>query len=371
MRTIREAENLRGKRVLVRVDWNVPVENGMVRDDFRITASLPTLEYLRKNGAKIIVISHFESKDSSSIRPVYNYVKNLWPLSFCGDVADGVAHAAIDTLEEGETVLLENLRRNPGEKDNSEEFAKKLASLGDVYVNEAFSASHRTHASIVGIPKFLPSYAGLRFSEEVLRLSSLSDPKKPFLFILGGAKFDTKLPLIERFITVADTVFVGGALAHNFFKIEGKDIGDSLVSEGEFDLTSLLGAGKIELPRDLVIKGGDGIGVDTIDHVGTGDMIVDAGPKTIDFLREKIANADTILWNGPLGNYELGFKEGTMALAKVIAESGKESILGGGDTLAAIQELDLYEKFTFVSTGGGAMLNFLSSGTLPGVKALE
>src|SRR3989344_1103255 len=224
MKSILEAPDLKGKRVLVRVDWSVPVQHGKVLDDYQIRKSLPTIEYLQKAGAKITLISHAE-KDDESLLPMFQCAKEFLPLTF---------------VELSDMVLLENLRQNAGEKGNSEAYAKKLAALGDIYVNEAFGVSHREHASVVGVPKFLPSYVGLRFIEEVERLSSVFYPKRPFLFILGGAKFDTKLPLLEKFIQIADHVFVVGDLAHNFFKAKNMEIGHSLVSESDFNLIEKL-----------------------------------------------------------------------------------------------------------------------------------
>ncbi len=330
MKSITKVKNLKGKRVLVRVDWSVPMHGGLVIDDYSIKVSLPTIEYLIKEGAEVIVATHLESS-TDSIETLKAY------------------------LPVGVTIL-PNLRANPGEEGNSKEFARELASQADIYVNDAFSVSHREHASLVGVAKFLPSYAGLRFEEEVNRLSQLFYPKHPFLFILGGAKFDTKLPLIQKFVNIADDIFIGGALANNFFKEMGKDVGDSLVSTGNFDLVELMKSGKILLPEDTIV---------------VGDKILDAGAASLEMLKEKINTANMILWNGPLGSYETGYKVATLELAKMIAESGKESFVGGGDTLAAIYELKLSDKFSFISTGGGAMITFLATGTLPGIEALK
>lgn len=330
MKSIKEAEDLKGKRVLVRVDWSVPMHEGRAIDDYAIRVSLATLEYLVGQGARVIVATHLESK-SDSLEALKSY------------------------LPAGAT-LLPNLRENPGEETNSKEFAEELASYADIYVNDAFSVSHREHASLVGVPKLLPSYMGLRFEKEVKTLSKAFYPKHPFLFIIGGAKFDTKLPLLKKFIHIADHIFVGGALANNFFKASGKDVGASLVSEGDFDLNDLMKTNKIILPEDTIEVDG---------------RILDAGPVSMEKLKKIVAKTKLIIWNGPLGNYEQGFKVATHALATMIATSGKESIVGGGDTLAAIQELHLTDQFSFVSTGGGAMLEFLATGTLPAIKALE
>jgi phosphoglycerate kinase len=345
-----------GKRVLVRVDWNVPLKDGKVQDDFRIRQSLPTVQFLMDRGAKVILISHLEPEEAS-LQPVYEHAKTLIP--------------KLSWDDDGDVTLLENLRHNPGEKGNDPGFAASLASLGDIYVNEAFSVSHREHASVVSVPKLLPSYAGLRFMDEVKNLSRFFNPEHPFLFILGGAKFDTKLPLLKKFVNIADKIFVGGALAHNFFLVEGKNVGDSVVSKGDFDLAPLLATGKIILPENLRVKSRDGMGYDTIDHVGDRDMIVDAGPKDIEKLKGLITEAKIVLWNGPLGYYEQGFTDTTVELAKAIAESGKITVLGGADTITAISSLGLEDKYTFVSSAGGAMLDYLANETLPGIEALK
>lgn len=372
-KTILEEKNLTGKRVLVRVDWNVPLENGKVVDDYRIKQSLSTIDFLLNEGAKVIIISHLESPDGGnlSLEPVAEHLRGRLPLLFCPDLIGSEAEKAVNELKNSEALLLENLRTNEGEKNNDLTFATTLSKFAQIFVNEAFSASHRAHASIVGLPKLLPSFIGKRFKDEITELSKVFYPKKPFLFILGGAKFDTKIPLIEKFIHIADTIFVGGALAHNFFKEEGKAIGKSLISEGDFHLKEKIDSGKIMLPTDVAILNTGHLRMDTIDHVGPEDVIVDAGPQTVLNLREKINESSCILWNGPLGNYEKGYRQETLELARALSESGKETILGGGDTLAAIEELDIFDKFSFVSTGGGAMLDFLATGTLPGIEAIK
>ncbi len=328
--TIKDIKDLSGKRVFVRVDWNVPLKDAQVVDDFRIKQSMPTLEFLKSAGASVILATHLED-DRASVEPLRKYVP-----------------AGME--------LLENLRQNPGEKANDENFAKELASRADIYVNEAFSASHRSHASIIGVPKLLPSFVGLEFESEVENLSKAFAPAHPFLFLLGGAKFETKLPLLEKFVKTADTVVVCGALAHNFYRVEGIDIKNSLVSPGNFDTEALLATGKIMLPPDPKWHG---------------DRIVDAGPETLKELEAKIKEAKFILWNGPLGAYELGFTESTLQLAKMLAEVDAETVVGGGDTLAAIETLNIFDKFSFVSAAGGAMLDFLANETLPGIEAIK
>lgn len=396
MKTLKNIGHLEGARVLLRVDFNVPVRNGMVSDDLRIRASLPTIEYLKSAGAKIILISHLESSDGGnpSLEPVANYLNkklNL-PVAFLKDykkVNEFIDHE----LKDGDCVLLENLRFFDGEKDNDKKFARELASLADIFVNDAFSVSHREHASIVGVPRFLPSYAGIQFEKEVVNLSKAFNPTHPFLFILGGAKFETKLPLLDKFMGIADSIFIGGALANDFFKEKGFEIGTSKVSDAsksDFHLAKYSNNPKLILPVDILNQDNKAKPAGQLLET---DKIMDAGPETIRLLRDKIAAARFILWNGPLGLYEDGYKGPTLELARMIAEAtrevqsgkckvesdktqnaddvGVQSIVGGGDTLAAIAELDIEDKFTFVSTGGGAMLEFLAKGTLVGIEAME
>jgi len=370
-KTILEAGDLKGKRVLVRVDWNVPFEGKRVGDDYRIQKSLQTINHLQSAGAKVVLISHLESPEAKSLRNVFEYAKNFLEVSFCQDIVGKEAKRAVADLKDGEVILLENLRQDDGEKNNTRDFAVDLSAYGDIFINEAFSASHREHASIVGIPKLLPSFAGFQFTEEVQKLSKAFYPKRPFVFILGGAKFNTKIPIIEKFMHIADTIFVCGALAHNFFKEQGIEIGDSLFSEGDFHLKDEIASGKIILPEDMVIVNGEEKRIDTLENIVAGDMIVDAGPNTLLKIKESLNRASSILWNGPLGNYELGYKQGTLELARMLGSSKAEAILGGADTLSAIKEVDLFERVHFVSTGGGAMLDFLATGTLPGIEALK
>ncbi|MCC2630743.1 MAG: pgk, phosphoglycerate kinase, phosphoglycerate kinase, partial [Candidatus Paceibacter sp.] len=256
---------------------------------------------------------------------------------------------------------------------NDEDFAKKLAALGKYYVNDAFPVSHRKHASIVGIPKFLPGFLGLQFEEELKNLEKVLNPKHPFVFILGGAKFDTKLPLVDKFLNIADIVFVGGALANDLYKTRGWKVGRSLVSGSNVNLEKYANNDKILTPQDVIVVNSLGArSIKEATHVGDDDRIMDAGPQTIKLIKMLISQAESVLWNGPLGVYEDGFREPTLQLAEMISESRALSIVGGGDTVAAIQELKMEEdKFDFVSTGGGAMLDYLAQETLPGLEALK
>ena len=367
-RKLTDLKDVRGKRVIVRLDLNLPLSNGAPRDTFRITRSLKTLEYLQTGGARTVLIAHIDEKEGGSLKPVYEYLKKILPVSFSLlDEAPG----AVENLAEGTFVLIENLRTAPGEEANDSEFAKKLAKLGDCFVNEAFSVSHRPHASIVGIPKLLPSYAGFTFIEEVENLSRAFNAPRPFLFILGGAKFETKMPLVERFLSLADFCFVGGALANDFYKAKGYEIGDSRFSDGNFNLDVYMNNPKLSLPVDVVVLNEKGNVVKRPDEVSVGDKILDVGPASVTDIVSLIEKSAFVLWNGPFGDYEKGFREASERVAKALASSKAVSIVGGGDTLALISKLNLNEKFTFISTGGGAMLDFLAQGTLPGIEALS
>ncbi len=372
MKSIKEAGPLSGKRVIVRVDFNVPIVNGKVRDDFRIRKALPTIEYLKNKGAKVILIAHLGEDEKESLEPVAKALKKYTPVLF---LKESIFSQAIDNAilehKKGTVILLENIRREKGEKDNTSSFGRALSRFGDIYVNDAFSVSHRVHASIIGIPKHIPGYAGFQLLDEVKNLSLAFEPKHPFLFILGGAKFETKVPLIKKFMRDADKVFIGGALMNTFFKTKGYEVGQSLVDEGNFGIPKLLKDEKLLLPSDVEVAVGKTHRCVSPDQVRDTETIVDVGPKTIAELQAVIANTKFILWNGPLGKYESGFGGATEKLLKIIASSKAQSIIGGGDTVALVDKLKLEKKLGFVSTGGGATLEFLAKGTLPGIKALK
>ena len=345
--------NVKGKRVILRVDFNVPVEKGKIEDDFRIKRTLPTIKFLKKKGARIILISHVTGGRTKSLKPMAQYLK----VKFLPDKKIDLIKRKINKIKNGEVVLLENIRIHQGEEKNDKKFARQLAELGDIYINEAFSVSHREHASIIGVTKYLPSYMGLLFEDELKNLSVVFKSKHPFLLILGGIKFKTKLGVLNKFVAIADKIFIGGALAHNFFRVQGKDIGKS-VFDPEVNVKKYLNNQKIILPLDVKIKN---------------DAILDVGPKTIKNLSQIIKESKFILWNGPLGDFEKkGFEEGTLETARAIAQSDATSIIGGGDTIAAIRKAKIpLSQFSFVSTAGGSLLEFLAKGTLPGIKALE
>lgn len=356
MRNLEQIKNLKGKIALVRVDFNVPIQNGEVKDDFRIRAALPTINFLLAGEAKIILISHL-GKGGESLAPAAGALNKFLKVKFISEITGSKVEKEVFGMKNGDVLLLENLRNDEGEQNCDEVFASKLAKLGDIYVNEAFPESHRKVASIVILPKLLPGYVGFQFEKEVENLShAFKNPKHPFLFILGGAKFSTKMPLIERYLELADHIFVGGALANDFLKAEGYDVGKSLVSDSNFGIEKLLKNKKLVLPVDFVKKE---------------EIILDIGGKTIKELGKLIQESQLILWNGPLGIYEDGGAEATKKVLQLVAASRAESIIGGGDTVALVSQMKMQDKFSFVSTGGGATLDFLANGTLLGIKALE
>lgn len=362
--------DLSGKRVLVRASLNVPVEDGVVVDPFRIMRGLPTIKFLSSKGAQVILMGHIGRDPEETMLPVYREFLKHIPLTFTYDLLGAETIECIGNMKDGEVILLENLRRDPGEKENDPAFVKALASLADIYVNDAFSVSHREHASIVGVSKLLPSYAGLNFMHEYVELMKASAPVSPSLFMLGGAKFDTKMPLVEQFLNIYDHIFIGGALANDFFKARGYEVGKSLVSDVDLSGSPLLTHPKLLLPVDVIVADEEGSRETTPDDVEPGETILDAGPKTVAMLKPLIAEAETILWNGPLGNYEAEFFEGTQDVARLVAAALAHSVIGGGDTVAAIGALNLQDRFSFLSTAGGAMLDFLEDGSLPGIDAL-
>lgn len=348
-------KNLRGKTVLVRVDFNVPVKKGKVQDDFRIVKALPTINFLQKKGAKIILFTHLGEDGSASLEPV---IKHFFKIS---------------KLSKKDISFFDNIRKFGGEMKNDQVFAKKIAKMGDLYVNEGFSVSHRKHASIVSVPKYLPSFAGFQFEKEVKNLSHiLNKTQHPFLFILGGIKFSTKMPLIKKYLKLADSVFVGGALANDFLKAKGFEIGKSVLSDENHNLREIIKNKKLILPDDVLVKFGNKLINRKINEIEKNEDILDIGERTVKKLLSLISKSKIILWNGPLGKYEE--KNGavsTKKILKTIASTRAESIIGGGDTVALISKMKIEKKFSFVSTGGGATLDFLVDGTLPGIKALE
>ena len=317
-------------------------------------------------------MSHIGRKPEETNEPVARALKHHMPVVYVPDLLGNMAHEARNAMRDGDILLLENLRSDARETANDDAFAKLLAAFGDIYVNDAFSAAHRAHASIVGIPKYLPSYAGVLLRDEVRELEKARTPEHPSFAILGGAKFETKAPLIQQLLKNYDHVFITGALANDVFKAQGLPVGRSLISP-ELPAPSVYGNPRFVSPNDVTVENEDKQArVKRPHEVFAGDKIVDIGPDTVRHIAPYITDAKFILWNGPTGLYEDGYDSYTHAIAELIAQSAAQKIIGGGDTIAAIEESGVSEeKLGFLSTGGGAMLEYLIDGTLPGIAALN
>jgi phosphoglycerate kinase len=366
-------EELSGQTVFVRAGLNAPIEDGHITTDFRLQSLLPTINYLREAGAKTILAGHLSGSDTDSFARIHEYFQaHGQPMNFIVEYADGAAQSAVDDMKNGDVMLFENLRQHEGEKANDGDFARMLADYADLYVNEAFPAAHREHASIVGVPQFLPAYAGLQFAKEVKHLSRAFNPDRPFVFILGGAKFATKLPLVEKFAGIADDVFVGGALANAYLNAAGYEVGNSRLPDTDINVQVGLESQALHLPCDVVCEDADGKAKEkSVDEIDNEETIVDVGSQTIAAMENKIGKARMVVWNGPLGWYEKGYTEATDQLADKLARGGSQTILGGGDTAAVVLDDKAAEDFSFVSTAGGAMIQFLANETLPGIEAID
>lgn len=362
---------LKGLKVLLRLDLNVPLEDGRIRDNFKIEKIITTIGFLKREGAKIIILSHIGRSGLDSLTPVCEYLKKFFAIDFAGDIFNDNVEGAISKMRAGEIIMLENLRQYEGEKNNELRFAEKLASLGDLYVNDAFAVSHRPHASIVGLPKLLDSYFGPLFERELEELKRISLSARPRLFVLGGDKSKTKMSFARKFLEMADFVFVGGALANDFFKSRGFETGKSLVSGEDFNGRDWLENERIILPVDVIVESGRGVLTKKPNEVLPDERIEDAGPETVLRLKKIIGNSKFVLWNGPLGDCPRGFSDATFEFIRALAEGKAEVIVGGGDTEHCISKLGLEEKFDFISTGGGALLEFVATGTLAGIEAIE
>ena len=391
-KTVRDID-VAGKRVLVRVDFNVPLDaEQRITDDTRIRAALPTIRYLLDHGAAVILMSHLGRPDGQvveklSLAPVAQHLSTLLerPVAMAMDCIGPEVEAQARSLQPGQVLLLENLRFHKGEEKNDPEFAQQLASLGEVYVNDAFGTAHRAHASTEGVTRFLPGVAGFLMEKELNFLgSALEHPQRPFAAIVGGAKVSDKIAVLERLINMVDVLLIGGGMANTFLKAEGYEIGDSLFEKGKVDLArNLIGRARrgmtFLLPIDVVVA--DRFAADAQHKVvansavQAGWRILDIGPRTIEAFRAALANARTIIWNGTLGVAEMpAFARGTNALVEILAQrtrAGVLTIIGGGDSAAAVDAAGATEQMTHVSTGGGASLEFLEGRVLPGVAALQ
>jgi phosphoglycerate kinase len=384
-KTVRDID-VKGKKVFVRVDFNVPVKDGIVGDDTRIRAALPTIQYLLDQGAAVILASHLGRPKGGpdpkySLKPVADYLANLLgkPVAFAEDCIGPVAEAAAAALKPGDVLVLENTRFHPEEEKNDEGMSKALAKLADIYVNDAFGTAHRAHASTAGIAAYLPAVAGFLLEKEIKYLGqAIDDPKRPFVAILGGAKISDKIGVIKNLLKKADTILIGGGMANTFFKAQGYPMADSLVEEEALETARQLlaeGKDKIRLPVDVVIA--DKFDADAqsrvmpVGAVPDGWRILDIGPETVASYAKVISGAGTVVWNGPMGVFEFPrFAEGTYGIAKAVASSGAISVIGGGESVAAINQSGLADKITHISTGGGASLEMLEGLELPGVAAL-
>ena len=367
------AADLKGKRVVLRVDFNLPLDaQGDVADMFRVKQAWKTVQYLAERGARVIAMSHIGKDETETLEPVARAINEFAKITFVPDITGPIAHDTVAAMRDGDIVLLENLRCDPREKKNDESFAKELASLGDMYVDDAFAAAHREHASIVGVPKFLPAYAGFLMRDEVTQLQAALSPQRPSFAILGGAKFETKAPLIAKLLATYDHLFIVGALANDIFKARGLPVGKSLVSK-EVPSQDVLEHSNFIAPIDVTVEGSDGQArVKKPEEVDTEDKIMDIGPDSVVAVAPYIANAKFILWNGTTGYYEGGYISWMKAIGELVGKSEAQKVIGGGDTIAAIEESGVDQsKLGFLSTGGGAMLEFLLKGTLPGIEALK
>lgn len=383
---------VQGKRVIVRCDFNVPMKEGVITDDIRIVSALPTVKYLMEQGAKVILMSHMGRPDGEpnmkyTLKPVADRLSQLLgqEVLFVSSpvVVDEQVRAAAESLMEGQVMLLENVRFRKEETKNGADFAKELASLADIFVNDAFGTAHRAHSSTAGIADYLPAVSGFLIEKEVEFLgNAVENPKRPFLAIMGGAKVGDKIPVIENLLKKVDTLIIGGGMSYTFFKAEGLEIGTSILDEDSLTLAGELvkkaeAAGvKLLLPVDVICA--DAFANDAKTMVADKDkmpadmMGLDIGPKTVELYRQAIAEAETIVWNGPMGVFEMeNFAGGTRAVAEALAESKAVTVIGGGDSAAAVEQFGLAAKMTHISTGGGASLEFLEGKVLPGIAVIE
>lgn len=388
MKTLKDVD-VAGKRVLVRVDFNVPLQDGVILDDTRITAALPTITYLIERKAQVILVTHLgrpkgKVVPAMSVRPLVKHISNVLGrrIKFASDCGGLDSQRVVSEMSDGEVVLLENVRFDPGEETNDEELGNALAKLAEIYVDDAFGDAHRAHASTVVVTEYLPAVAGFLMEKEVNSLSAaIENPERPFAMILGGAKVEDKIPVVENLLGKIDFLLIGGVMGNTFLKAQGYDLGSTRVDEEGLavarDIIKKAAAKGVELvlPLDLVVADKfdpeAGSQVVDIDKTPAGWMALDIGPATIQAFTERLQKAKTIVWNGPLGVYEFDkFAVGTIEIAKAMAKTKAKTIVGGGDVVAAIEKAGVAEQIFHISTGGGASLEFLAGQSLPGVAAL-
>ncbi|TMD36261.1 MAG: phosphoglycerate kinase [Chloroflexi bacterium] len=375
-----------GKRVLVREDLNVPLTDGAIADDTRVRAAAPTLQHLARRGARVIVMSHLgrpkDREPDLSLKPIAGHLAQRVgrEVQFAEDCVGEPAIMAVDRLQSGQVLLLENVRYHKEDEANDAQFARRLASLGDLFVNDAFAASHRAHASVVGVAAYLPAFAGELMEAELAALhKALDDPRRPMVAVVGGAKVSTKVGVLRNLLHKVDSLLIGGAMANTFFKAKGWPTGGGLVEDSALDEAKAVAkeAGdKLLLPVDLVcarkMQAGEALRILESDKVEPDWMALDIGPRSVREFTQRLKGAGTVIWNGPVGVAEIrDFADGTRAVGEAIASSGGYTLVGGGDTIAAIESLGLAGRFSHVSTGGGATLEYLEGKELPGIAILK
>ncbi|NGQ95095.1 phosphoglycerate kinase [Brevibacillus sp. SYP-B805] len=387
--SIRDVE-LSGKRVFCRVDFNVPMQDGIITDDTRIRAAVPTIQYLTEAGAKVILASHFGRPKGAVVEEmrltaVGKHLETLLgrPVKKLDDCVGPEVEAAVAAMQNGDVVLLENVRFQPGEEKNDPELAKRFASLADLFVNDAFGAAHRAHASTAGIAAYIPAVAGLLMEKEIRFLGgALSRPERPFTAIVGGAKVKDKIAVIENLLTKVDTLIIGGGMANTFLKAQGFGVGASLCEDDKLELArSLMAQAKergvqLLMPVDVVVA--DRFAPDAskqtvpVNAIPDGWMALDIGPESVALFREAVVASRTVVWNGPMGVFEMdAFAQGTIGVAQAMADCSGTTIIGGGDSVAAVEKAGVADKMTHISTGGGASLEFMEGKELPGVAVLQ
>lgn len=385
VKSILNVKNLYGKKIFLRIDFNAPIKNGIVLDDYKIRQQLETIKYLVKNHCRIILVTHLSGtvpgkyEKKYSVLPIASALGRLLncKVAIIKGLNDIESGKKISKMKYGEIIMLENIRFEKGEEKNDLKLAKKLANLADIYINEAFAVSHRSHASLCSIKKYLPSYAGIMLEKEILNLNKVLAPKRPLITIIGGSKISTKISLVKNLEKKSSHILIGGALANNFLSARGYEIGKSMYDKESINFAKKFKSDKIILPIDVVVcdkpNGGEAK-VKKINNVNKKDYIFDIGPDTIKLYSHFIKKAATLIWNGPMGKFEEEkFKYGTMSIARLVATRSKGrafGVVGGGETVEALHRTDMFDYVDWVSTGGGAMLSYLGGEKMPGLKGI-